>query len=273
LCLRWDLKDAPYRRFFGTVLGHVALLPSKGAVVLGGETAFLSVDGFEAFQAKALCDRPERTKPTRPNDARVDRQGRLVFGMYNNYHRQGASVGENNAGLYRMGPDLVPKEILDYRFRCSNVICFPGDGKTMYFCDTPTRKVYAFDYDGDESSEDKQPLSNRRLVWTMPADWDGGPDGAQVDSDGYLWMAISGAGKVVRVEPKSGAIDTIVQLPVKCPTSVTFGGKDLDELFITTRGPDGGGLYRVKMPFGIKGLPEPEFQADLYKTKTGDDKA
>lgn len=55
-------------------------------------------------------------------------------------------------------------------------------------------------------------------------------------------------------------MDLVVHLPVKCPTSLTFGGKDLDELFITTRGPDGGGLYRVKMPFGIIGLPEPEFK-------------
>jgi sugar lactone lactonase YvrE len=55
--------------------------------------------------------------------------------------------------------------------------------------------------------------------------------------------------------------DVVVHLPVKCPTSCTFGGKNLDELCITTRGPDGGGLYRVKMPFGIKGLPEPEFKA------------
>jgi sugar lactone lactonase YvrE len=64
----------------------------------------------------------------------------------------------------------------------------------------------------------------------------------------------------VRVNPATGTVDVVVHLPVKCPTSCTFGGPDLDELFITTRGPDGGGLYRVKMPFGIKGLPEPEFK-------------
>lgn len=45
------------------------------------------------------------------------------------------------------------------------------------------------------------------------------------------------------------------------PYQCTFGGKDLDVLFITTRGPDGGGLYQVKIP-GIKGLPEPEFRVN-----------
>jgi sugar lactone lactonase YvrE len=80
------------------------------------------------------------------------------------------------------------------------------------------------------------------------------------DSEGYLWIALSGASRVVRINPATGSIDVVIHLPVKCPTSLTFGGKDLDELFITTRGPDGGGIYRVKMPFGIKGLPEPEFR-------------
>lgn len=46
----------------------------------------------------------------------------------------------------------------------------------------------------------------------------------------------------------------------------TFGGPNLDSLFITTRGSggtDGGGLYQVKIP-GIRGLPEPEFRVNDY---------
>ena len=92
----------------------------------------------------------------------------------------------------------------------------------------------------------------------MPPDLPGGPDGAQVDADGGLWIALSGAGRVVRVDPALGQVTMIVHLPVKSPTSCTFGGQWLDELFITTRGPDGGGLYSVKIP-GVKGLPEPVF--------------
>lgn len=82
------------------------------------------------------------------------------------------------------------------------------------------------------------------------------------DADGFLWAALSGASRVVRINPTTGTVDLVVHLPVKCPTSCTFGGKDLDELFITTRGPDGGGLYRAKLSFGIRGLPEPEFKVN-----------
>jgi len=122
-----------------------------------------------------LSARPEQLENTRPNDGRVDRQGRFVFGMYNNYHREGVSAGENNAGIYRLNSKLEVEQLLDYKYRVSNCICFPADGKTMYFCDTPTRKVYAFDYPQEEGGL----LSNRRLIWTMPPNLPGGPDGAQ----------------------------------------------------------------------------------------------
>ena len=127
---------------------------------------------------------------------------------------------------------------------------------TLYFCDTPTRKVYAFDYGAGGPD-----AASKRLVYTTPPGLAGGPDGAQTDAEGFVWIALSGAGQVVRVEPKSGRTDLVVSLPVKSPTSCTFGGPDLDQLYITTRGPDGGGLYAVQLPFGIRGLPEP--QADL----------
>ena len=123
----------------------------------------------------------------------------------------------------------------------------------MYFGDTPTRTVYAFDYCSDG------PLTNRRVVWTMPSSMPGGPDGAQVDSTGKLWIAVTGAGRVVQLNPESGRIEMIVHVDAN-PTSLTFGGPELNELFITTRSPNGGGLYSVKMPHGVRGVPEPEFK-------------
>jgi sugar lactone lactonase YvrE len=179
--------------------------------------------------------------------------------MYNQYHRAGATEGANNAGLYRLNARTLQWEMIlheSYKFRVSNCICFSGDGTKMYFGDTPTRKVYVFDYSPDG------PLRNRKLVWTMPPSMSGAPDGAQVDANGKLWIAITGGRKVVQLNPESGVVECIVHVGDANPTSLTFGGRDLDELFITTRAsPNGGGIWRVKMPYGVRGLPEPEFQA------------
>lgn len=184
----WNLHDPAYRRLAGTALGCVAILDSastatKGSIVFAGERAFLQMlmsadSGDFATGPKVLCERPEQADVTRPNDGRVDRQGRFVFGMYKNYHRT-AVEKTKVCGIYRLDENceiesLLPDETL--RYRVSNCICFPESGDKMFFCDTPTRKIYSFDY----PKEKRGKLTNRRLIWTMPSNLQGGPDGAQV---------------------------------------------------------------------------------------------
>lgn len=246
----WDLKSAPQRTNFGETLGCVALR-SKNTLLLGLES------GLHAYEPSSrklkLLSEFEPGLNTRPNDGRVDRFGNFVIGSYNNAHRvDGQPIG----GLWRLpanGGEL--EEVLDYKFRCSNCICFNRAGTTMFFCDTPTRKIYQFDYD------ERVGPSNRRLLYELPSSVSGGPDGAQCDADGNLWAAISGAGQVVRITPE-GVVDTVVELPVKMPTSVTIGGPRLDTLFITTRAENGrldaGSLFACRI-YDVVGVPEPEY--------------
>ena len=257
----WDLKSAPQRTNFGETLGCVALR-SNDTLLLGLES------GLHAYEPSSrklkLLSEFEPGLNTRPNDGRVDRFGNFVIGSYNNAHRvDGQPIG----GLWRLpanGGEL--EEVLDYKFRCSNCICFNRAGTTMFFCDTPTRKIYQFDYD------ERVGPSNRRLLYELPSSVSGGPDGAQCDADGNLWAAISGAGQVVRITPE-GVVDTVVELPVKMPTSVTIGGPRLDTLFITTRAENGrldaGSLFACRI-YDVVDVPEPEYidRTSLADAKT-----
>jgi len=246
----WDLKSAPQRTNFGEILGCVALR-SNDTLLLGLES------GLHAYEPSTrklkLLSEFEPGLNTRPNDGRVDRFGNFVIGSYNNAHRvDGQPIG----GLWRLPANAGQlEEVLDYKFRCSNCICFNKAGTTMFFCDTPTRKIYQFDYDARVGP------SNRRLLYELPSSVSGGPDGAQCDAEGNLWAAISGAGQVVRITPE-GVVDTVVELPVKMPTSVTIGGPQLDTLFITTRAENGrldaGSLFACRIHDAI-GVPEPEY--------------
>jgi sugar lactone lactonase YvrE len=146
--------------------------------------------------------------------------------------------------------------VLDYKFRCSNCICFTKSGTTMFFCDTPTRRIYQFDYDARTGP------SNRRLLYELPSSVGGGPDGAQCDANGNVWAAISGAGRVIRITP-AGEVDLVVELPVKQPTSVTLGGPGMNTLFITTRAENGrkdaGSLFACQVTDTV-GVPEAEYR-------------
>ena len=102
---------------------------------------------------------------------------------------------------------------------------FTADGRTMYLADTAERRidVHAVDPVTGELGE--------------PAEFalvpDGGPDGMTVDSDGFLWVAIWGAGAVHRYR-SDGRLDRVIAVPTPQPTSVAFGGPGCTRLFVTS---------------------------------------
>lgn len=93
------------------------------------------------------------------------------------------------------------------------------------------------------------------------------PDGANVDTEGYLWSAHWGAGRVVRYAP-DGSISAIVEIPTTQVTCIAFGGAALDLLFVTparermseatlAERPHAGDVFVYQV--NVKGLPDPRF--------------
>lgn len=248
----WPLPD---------VAGCLAIR-AGGGLIVGFQSGLARYDP-QSGMLDRLCDFEPGLLATRPNDGRVDRYGNLVLGSYNAAHRLDARpIG----GLYRLGSrDLTLHEILEERHRVSNCICFSPQGDTMYFCDSPTRRIWAYEY----SPNRKLRHDRRRLIYEVPVDVPGFPDGATVDASGGVWVTISGGGRVLRLTPE-GALDRVVYLPVMSPTSCAIGGHDLNTLFITTRGPDGGGLWACALPAGLKGISEPHFDEGGPISGTGD---
>src|SRR6185437_63057 len=94
-------------------------------------------------------------------------------------------------------------------------------------------------------------------------------DGSAVDAEGCLWNAEFNASRIVRYAP-DGRIDRVLDVPTRRPTCCTFGGPDLDILYITTTSqrmtpselaaePLAGSLLAVDV--GLRGLVEPRFVA------------
>ncbi|CAB1061614.1 gluconolactonase family protein [Olavius sp. associated proteobacterium Delta 1] len=192
---------------------------------------------------------------TRTNDGRCDRQGRFIVGGMNE-----ADTGDPISNVYRLDHDLRSHKIIS-NVTCANSTCFSPDGMVMYFADTPTGQIWAYDYDADTGA-----VANRR-VFADFSDQPGLPDGSIVDAEGFLWNAQWNGYRVVRYRP-DGTIDRIVDIPVMNPTCVAFGGKDLDVLYVTTARylmtpeqieaePLSGGLFAVKVD--VQGLNEPKF--------------
>ncbi len=156
--------------------------------------------------------------------------------------------------LFRLDPEGAPIRVLD-GIALSNGMGFTPDRKRFYLTDSMKREIYRFDYDADTGG-----IGNQRVFVRVAKD-EGIPDGMTVDAAGYVWSARWDGGCVVRYTP-DGAIDRIVQFPVKKVTSITFGGPDYTDIYVTTAvgadgwagGPGAGGLFHLNL--GIQGMPE-----------------
>jgi sugar lactone lactonase YvrE len=199
------------------------------------------------------------TQPNKPaifyNDAAVDRQGRLLVGTFNM-----DDPFSPEGSIYRLDPDGSLHE-LDSGYATANGIGFSLDGRTVYVADQRKWEIIALDYDPLTGT-----TSNRRVFATLPKE-EGQPDGLIVDSEGFIWNGHQGGWKLTRYDP-DGKIERQIKFPVQHVISFAFGGKDLDELFVTTmtwgldeeqrkQQPGAGNLFCLKTD--VKGLVEPAF--------------
>jgi L-arabinonolactonase len=236
----------------GQIIGSMALRERGGAVVAlkdGIYTLDFAGGGVELL-AKAQHINPR----AQMNDGKVDRRGRFVVGSGDSDIRDCQPYGT----LYSLHADGSLHE-LDRGIAISNGPCWSPDDRTLYFSDSLPHRIYVYDYDIATGT-----VANRRL-FADTRELGGIPDGASVDTDGLMWMAICEGAKVVAFR-HDGKVERIIDMPIRLPASVMFGGPNLEDLYVTSidprllgREPDGGGdLYRIT-GLGARGIPEPRY--------------
>lgn len=101
--------------------------------------------------------------------------------------------------------------------------------KTVYYIDTPSYKVVCYDHDAVPGS-----IQNKQTVIIIPEGY-GDPDGMTIDTEGMLWITFFGAdGKLHAGTRFEGKLLLKVDSPVSLLTTCTFGGKNLDDIYITS---------------------------------------
>lgn len=234
-------------------IGSMALREQGGAILALPDGVY-TLD-FDSGEIAPLATVSGLNPRIQFNDGKVDRRGRFIVGSTDSNIKDCTPIGS----VYRLDTDHSLSEI-DTDIHISNGPCWSPSNKTFYFSDSLPSTVYAYDYDIATGQ-----AANRR-VFANTQELGGIPDGATVDSDGLLWMAICEGAKVVAFAP-NGKVERIVDLPAKLTASVMFGGPNLDLLYVTTidqallgreEDPSGGHTYVIE-GLGAKGIAEPRY--------------
>lgn len=232
--------DIPGRRLSRAEPGrgevrHWALPSDPGclAPLPGGDLLLALRDGLWRFDPASgartrLAPAPYDGATERFNDGRADPLGRLWVGtIYEPRSPARAALYRfDAAGLVRMADGIT----------VSNGLAFSPDGRTLYWSDTTSHTIHAFDLDLQRGT-----LSRQRLFARFPrrepqqplSDYGGRPDGAAVDAEGCYWVAMFEGARLLRLSPTGEPVAEL-RLPVRCPTMPCLGGPDLRTLYVTT---------------------------------------
>jgi len=249
---RWHPGSGQYRRWdMPTEIGSFALRQQGGALAaLRNGFAWLDLESGEVVP---FAD-PEAGQPfTRFNDGKCDRRGRFWTGSIDE------ETPNTRAALYRVDPGGSFRR-MQGGIGISNGLGWSLDNRQMYYTDSLQHTIFVYDF--DLASGD---IANRRVFAQTPEGYV--PDGLTVDAGGFVWSAMWDGWKVARYAP-DGSVDLEVSLPVQRPTSCTFGGPELRQLYITSARIDlsqaelaaqplAGNLFVLDAP--SRGLPEPRF--------------
>jgi sugar lactone lactonase YvrE len=239
---RYDPKSRGYCQCFGggTVGGFT--IERDGALLLFMDKG--AIMRWQRGKTTTIRNLIPGEEDTRFNDVIADPAGRVFCGTM--------STGSRPGRLYRLDLDGTIS-VVSEGIGCSNGMAFSPDLKHFFHTDSFAREIYRFDYDQESGS-----ITNKQL-YMRSADVDGLPDGATIDAQGSLWSAHWDGGCLIRYSP-GGTEDRRIQIPARRVTSLTFGGDELLDVFVTTaRGINedqdrAGALFHFKAD--TPGLPE-----------------
>ncbi len=236
---------------FDTALTSIAKRRSGGYICTSHH--FVCALNLRSHKLENLMQIEPHIPSNRFNDGKVDHKGRYWVGTMD--HDELSPTGS----LYRLD-SIGSYAPMDNHYVITNGPAFSTDYKTLYHTDTVNRIIYKFDLLEDGC------LRNKRPFIKVPHHL-GYPDGMTIDCENCLWVCFFGGWNISRFSPQ-GKILVSIPLPVANVTSCTFGGEQLDTLFITTASkglqeadmmaqPLAGSLFSFNP--GVKGLPTSEF--------------
>lgn len=204
------------------------VLGAPGTLICGLRHAVCRLDLAQGTFTPLLTP-PGLTGEERLNDGKTDRQGRFVTGSL-----VPGGGHPHSAKLFRFDRDRAP-EVLVSGLEISNAICFSPAGDRLYFADSLRMAIWTHTYDPRTGALGPREV----LIDTAPLG--SAPDGATVDAEGRVWVALVQAAQVACISP-TGRVERRIDLPIPYPSCPAFGGEALDTLYVTAIADSGGRL-------------------------------
>lgn len=225
--------------YFDEFISCVALTGNINNLLIALESGIYRFD--VSTGKKTFIIQPEKSENFRFNDGAVTPWGTWLLGSMNNL---------NNGDNAPLLPDACLYEISEYganpileSVTIPNGIVF--EGNSVYFIDSKINSVRKFQHQDNSFIDEK-------IIFQFEGP--GSLDGMCLSKSRKLYIANWGGSQILVFDLNSGQIIENISVPAINPTSCTFGGPQMNELFITTSNRDEksptriAGVYRILVP-------------------------
>jgi sugar lactone lactonase YvrE len=223
-------------------------MPSGMVATPDGNLVVTMDDGLYVFEPDAshwglLASYPPELGG-RCNDMCADFEGNLITGKLNIGPDEGSSWWYSAT----KGWKLIDDDISNTNGPTVAVL----DGQMTLIIGDSSKHYYAYDYEPSTGAVGPRRVFGDMTDFGPSPDAPGIPDGATLDDEDGLWCALPRSSRLARFTTKGH--DGTIDLPFEHPTDVTFGGPNLDRLYVVAINE---GLYAID---GVgRGRVEPRF--------------
>ncbi|MEL7175503.1 MAG: SMP-30/gluconolactonase/LRE family protein [Pseudomonadota bacterium] len=190
-----------------------------GRILIASESG-LYVFTIETGVSELLVKLEAETTATRSNDGRADPWGGFWIGT------MGKNAEPDLGAIYRYYQGALTK--LYVNVTIPNAICFSPDRRFAYYTDTAKKRVMRQALRPTDGMPD-----DFAELWLDLREEALNPDGAVIDTDGRMWLAQWGAGRVACYDENAQLVET-VEFPARHTSCPAFGGADLKTLYCTS---------------------------------------
>lgn len=208
-------KIIPVHQMIGTIA-----VCNDGNFVAALQNGFAFVNR-QSGEIKMINDPENHLPNNRFNDGKCDPAGRFWAGTMS------LTDEPDKGNLYSLEKDFTIKQQIQ-NVSISNGLAWSIDETILYYIDTPTFEIVAYNYEKSTGL-----ISNKKVIIKIDKE-EGAPDGMTIDTEGMLWIAHWDGWQVTRWNPATGQKLLAIKLPVARVTSCTFGGDNLEDLYITS---------------------------------------
>lgn len=201
------------------MIGSVAVC-KDGNLIAALQSGFAFIHRITG-EIKRINDPEEHLPDNRFNEGKCDSAGRFFAGTMS------LSKKSAQGSFYMLNPNGSVEKKME-KLSIPNGMAWSPDHRIFYHIDSPASKIAFYDHDSKTGD-----FTAKKTIIEIPKE-DGFPDGMTIDEDGMLWIAHWNGWQITRWNPDTGKKLLRIALPVANVTSCTFGGDDLQDIYITT---------------------------------------